>query len=104
MPTERGLVVVAEPYTQGHTNSIGKPPYLPRRVDSWAFLVIPRTYFRANIPDAEGGFVLACNLLMFAIVAVCLAAIHLAFDERQRRQVQRRFSNLIASIKKEKCG
>jgi len=31
--------------------------------------------------------VLAYNLMMFAIVAVCLAAIHLAFEERQRRQV-----------------
>ena len=39
-------------------------------------MVIPRTYFRANIPDAEGGFVLAYNLMMLAIVAVCLALIH----------------------------
>jgi hypothetical protein len=67
-------------------------------------LVIPRTSFRANIPDSEGGFVLAYNLMMLAIVAVSLAAIQLAFDERQRRQVQRCFSNLIASIKKKKCG
>jgi hypothetical protein len=63
-------------------------------------LVIPRTYFRANIPDDEGGLVLAYNLMMFAIVAVSLAAIHLAFDEGQRRQVKRCFGNLIASIKK----
>ena len=61
--------------------SIGKPPYLSPRVDPWVFLVIPRTYFRANIPDDEGGFVLAYNLMMFAVVAVCLAAIHLALDE-----------------------
>jgi hypothetical protein len=74
---------------------------LPRRVDPWVFLVIPRTYFRANIPDTEGGFVLAYNLMMLAIVAVCLAATHLAFDERQRRQVKQCVGNLIASIKKE---
>ena len=74
------------------------------RVDPWAFLVIPRTYFRANIPDAEGGFVLAYNMMMFAIVAVCLAAIHFAFDERQRRQVKRCVGNLIASIRKEERG
>jgi hypothetical protein len=40
--------------------------------------------------------VLAYNLMMFAIVAVCLAAIHLAFEERQRRNVKRCFSNLVA--------
>ena len=44
---------------------------------------------------------LAYNLMMFAIVAACLAAIHLGFDERQRRQVQRRFGNLIRS---RRCG
>jgi hypothetical protein len=33
--------------------------------------------------------VLAYNLMMLAIVAVCLAAIHLAFDDRQRMQVKR---------------
>jgi hypothetical protein len=33
--------------------------------------------------------VLAYNLMMFAIVAACLAVIHVAFDERQRRQVKR---------------
>ena len=47
---------------------------------------------------------LAYNLMMLAIVAVCLAAIHLAFDERQRRQVKRCFASLIASIKKEGRG
>jgi len=46
--------------------------------------------------------VLAYNLMMLAIVAVCLAAIHLAFDERQRRQVKRCVGNLIALIKKER--
>jgi hypothetical protein len=71
------------------------------RVDPWVFLVIPRTYFRVNIPNAEGGFVLAYNLMMLAIVAVCLTAIHVAFDEGQRRQLKRCFGNLIASIKKE---
>jgi len=64
-------------------------------------LIIPTTYFRANIPDDERGFALTYNLMMFAIVAVCLAAIHLAFDERQRREVKRCYVNLIASIKKE---
>src|SRR5260370_41819672 len=83
-------------------NSIGKPPYLSPRVDPWVFLVIPRTYFRANIPDDEGGYVLAYNLMMFAIVAVCLAAIHLAFDEGQRRQVRRCFASMIASIRKQR--
>ena len=85
-------------------NSIGKPPCLHPRVDPCAFLAILRTYFTANIPDDEGGFVLAYklayNLMMFAIVAACLAAIHLAFDERQRRSVKRCFSNLVASMKK----
>ena len=81
--------------------SIGKPPYLSAGVDPWAFLVIPRTYFRANIPDTKGGFVLAYNLMMLAIVAVCVAAIHFAFDEKQRRSLKRRFANLIASMKKE---
>jgi len=76
-----------------------EPPYLSPGVDPWVFLVIPRTYFRANIPEPEGGFVLAYNLTMFAIVAVCLAAIHLAFDERQRKQMKRYFASLIASIK-----
>ena len=47
---------------------------------------------------------LAYKLMIFAVVAVCLAAIHLAFDERQRRQVNRYISNLIASIKKEGRG
>ena len=47
---------------------------------------------------------LAYNLMIFAIVAVCVAVIHLAFDERQRRQVQRCVGNLIASIKKEGRG
>jgi DNA polymerase IIIc chi subunit len=42
--------------------------------------------------------------MMFAIVAVCLAAIHLAFDESQRRQVKRGYMNLIASMKKERRG
>jgi hypothetical protein len=69
---------------------------LSPRVDPWVFLAIPRTYFRANIPDDEGGFVLAYNLMMFAIVAVCLAAIHIGFEERLRRQVKRCFGNLIA--------
>jgi hypothetical protein len=45
--------------------------------------------------------VLAYNLMMLAIVAVCLAAIHIGFDERQRRQVKRCVGNLITSIKKE---
>jgi hypothetical protein len=62
-------------------------------------LVIPRTYFRANIPDTEGGFVLAYNLMMFAIVAVCLAAIHFAFEERQRRPVKQCVASLVAFIK-----
>ena len=44
---------------------------------------------------------LAYNLMMLAIVAVCLAAIHLALDGRQRRLVRRCFVSLIASIKKE---
>jgi hypothetical protein len=48
--------------------------------------------------------VLAYNLTMVGIVAVCLAAIHFAFDGRQRRQVKRCFGNFIASIKKEWCG
>ena len=85
-------------------NSIGKRPYLPPRVDPWVFLVIPRTYFRANIPDDEGGFVLAYNLMMLAIVTVCIAAIHIAFDERHRRWVKRWFENLIASIRKDERG
>jgi phosphotransferase system glucose/maltose/N-acetylglucosamine-specific IIC component len=72
---------------------------LSPRVDPWVFLVIPRTYFRANIPDTEGGFVLAYNLMMFAIVAVCLAVIHLAFDERQRRRAKHWIAGLIASMK-----
>jgi hypothetical protein len=42
--------------------------------------------------------------MMLAIVAVCLAAIHLAFDEGQRRQMKRCFGSLIASIKKEGRG
>jgi hypothetical protein len=42
--------------------------------------------------------VLAYNLMMLAIVAGCLAAIHFAFEERQRRQVKRCLANLIASI------
>ena len=42
---------------------------------------------------------LAYNLMMFAIVAVCLAAIHFAFDERQRRQLKRCLANLIAWMK-----
>ena len=42
---------------------------------------------------------LAYNLMIFAIVAVCLAAIHLAFDERQRKEMKRYFASLIASIK-----
>ena len=62
-------------------NSIGTPSYLSPRIDPWVFLVIPRTYFRANIPDDEGGSVLAYNLMMLAIVGVCLAAIH--FDVRR---------------------
>ena len=45
---------------------------------------------------------LAYNLMMFAIVAVYLAVIHLAFEERQRRQVKRCFVNLLALIKKER--
>jgi hypothetical protein len=80
--------------------SMGKPPYLSPRVDPWAFLVIPKTYFRATIPDVEGAFVLAYNLTMFAIVAFCLAAIHFTFDERQRRSVKRWIASLIASIKR----
>ena len=47
---------------------------------------------------------LAYNLMMLAIVAVCLAAIHFAFDERQRRQVRRCFVGLMALIKKEGRG
>jgi hypothetical protein len=91
----------AVPYTRGG-QSIGKPLYLSPRVDPWVFLVIPRTYFRANIPDDEGGFLLAYNLMMLAIVAGCLAAIHVAFDERQRRQVKRWFVNLLGLIKKDR--
>jgi hypothetical protein len=71
---------------------------LSPRVDPWAFLIIPRTYFRANIPDDERR-VCVGDLMMFAIVAVCLAAIHLAFEERQRRQMKLYFASLIASIK-----
>ena len=52
-------------------------------------MVTPRTTFRANIPDDEGGIVLAYDGMMFAIVAVCLAAIHLAFDERQTTRMMR---------------
>jgi hypothetical protein len=95
---------------RGHTGgrrphkSIGKPPYLSPRVDPWVFLVIPRTYFRANIPNVEGGLVLAYNLMMFAIAAVCLAAIHLAFEERQRRQVKRCVGNFIAWMKEARHG
>ena len=43
---------------------------------------------------------LAYNLTMVAIVAVRLAAIHIAFDDSQRRQVKRCFGNLMASMKK----
>ena len=39
---------------------------------------------------------LAYNLTMVAIVAVRLAAIHIAFDDSQRRQVKRCFADLIA--------
>jgi len=46
--------------------------------------------------------VLAYNLMMFAIVAVCLSAIHLAFDGGQRKGVKRCVGNLIALIKKER--
>jgi hypothetical protein len=70
------LPSVTAPLQKTH-NSISEPPYLSPRVDPWVFLVIPGTYFRANISDDEGRFVLAYNLMMFAIVAVCLAAIHL---------------------------
>jgi hypothetical protein len=45
--------------------------------------------------------VLAYNLMMLTIVAACLAAIHLAFHERQRRQVRRWFGSLKAATKKE---
>jgi hypothetical protein len=48
--------------------------------------------------------VLAYNLTMVAIVAVCLAAIHLAFDEGQRRQVKQCLASLIASMKREGRG
>jgi len=72
---------------------------LSPKVDPWVFF-IPRTYFRANIPDDEGGFVLAYNLMMFAIVAVCLAAIHFAFDEGQRKQLKRSVGNVVASVKR----
>ena len=44
---------------------------------------------------------LAYNLMMLAIVAVCLAAIHLAFDERKRWQAKKCFASVVASIKKE---
>ena len=54
------------------------------RVDPWVFLVIPRTYFRANIPNVEGGFVLAYNLTMLAIVGVCLAVIQLRLTRATR--------------------
>ena len=47
---------------------------------------------------------LAYNLMMFVIVAVCLAAIHLAFDGKQRRSVKGCFVNLIASMKREGRG
>jgi hypothetical protein len=46
--------------------------------------------------------VLAYNLMVLAIVAVCLAAIHFAFDQRQRRHVKRCFGSLVALIKKER--
>jgi hypothetical protein len=48
--------------------------------------------------------VLAYNLTMLAIVAVCLAAIHLAFDAVQRTRLRRCLVKLIASIKKEGRG
>jgi hypothetical protein len=48
--------------------------------------------------------VLAYNLRMLAIVAVCLAAIHVAFDERQRRRVKRWLVNLASSIRKKWPG
>jgi hypothetical protein len=43
--------------------------------------------------------VLAYNLMMLAIVAVCLAAIHIRFDERQRRQVNVHGSPYSLSIR-----
>ena len=43
---------------------------------------------------------LAYNLMVFTVVGVCLAAIHLAFQERQRTQVKRCIEKLIASVKK----
>jgi len=48
--------------------------------------------------------VLAYNLMMFAIVAACLAAVHIGFEENQKRQVKRCFASLIASVKKEGRG
>ena len=47
---------------------------------------------------------LAYNLMILAIVAGSLAAIHIAFDERQRRQLNQCVGNLIASMKKEGRG
>ena len=43
---------------------------------------------------------LAYNLMMFAIVAVCLAAIHLAFEERQRRSLKSCLVNSVTLMKK----
>ena len=42
---------------------------------------------------------LAYNLTMFAIVAVCLAAIHFAFEKTLRKQVKRCLADLIVWMK-----
>jgi hypothetical protein len=79
------------PNASGGPKDIPRPHTINRQStlfiseNPWVFLVIPRTYFRANIPDDEGGFVSAYNLMMFAIVAVCLAAVNLRLTETQRR-------------------
>jgi hypothetical protein len=44
--------------------------------------------------------VLAYNLMMFAIVAVCLAAIHFAFAKRQRSGLKRCLVKLVILMKK----
>ena len=46
---------------------------------------------------------LAHNSMMLAIVAVCLAVIHFAFDERHRRWLRRWFASLRA-IESLPCG
>jgi hypothetical protein len=87
---------------------MGEPLYLSPRVDPWAYFVIPRTYFRENIPHAgrspaEKERLCWHNLMMLAIVAIYLAVIHVGFDEEQRTSVRRWLCEL-ALMKKDWCG